>query len=70
MSEKRQFIAGATCPECGQLDKVQRVDNGTRVWVECVRCGMQKPLDEPPSPRDDTVQTVQLQAPIDPKKLH
>ena len=22
---KRQFIAGATCPECGQMDKIQRV---------------------------------------------
>lgn len=44
---KRQFIAGASCPECGQLDKIQRVESGTSVWMECVRCGMTRPLDTP-----------------------
>ena len=47
MSEKRQFIAGACCPDCGRQDKVQRVDNGAQVWMECVRCGMVRELDEP-----------------------
>lgn len=47
---KRQFIAGATCPECGQLDKIQRVQDGDKLWVECVACGMKKDLDaEPPA---------------------
>lgn len=41
---KRQFIAGAKCPECGQLDKVQRVIDGDRQWMECVACGMEKEL--------------------------
>ena len=50
MTEKRQFIAGACCPECGQQDKVQRVDNGAKVWMECVRCGMTRDLDEPAQP--------------------
>lgn len=47
---KRQFIAGATCPECGQLDKIQRVQDGDKLWMECVACGMKKDLDaEPPT---------------------
>lgn len=43
---KRQFIAGAVCPECNEQDKVQRLDDGEKVWMECVRCGMTKNLDE------------------------
>lgn len=47
---KRQFIAGASCPECGQLDKIQRVQDGDKLWMECVACGMKKDLDaEPPA---------------------
>ena len=33
---KRQFIAGATCPECGQMDKIQRVIDGDSQWMESV----------------------------------
>lgn len=47
---KRQFIAGATCPECGQLDKIQRVQDGDKLWMECVACGMKKDLDAEPAP--------------------
>ena len=42
---KRQFIAGATCPECGQMDKIQRVIDGDTQWMECVSCGATKDLD-------------------------
>ncbi|MGB2058744.1 MAG: YheV family putative metal-binding protein, partial [Alcanivorax sp.] len=42
---KRQFIAGATCPECGQMDKIQRVLDGDKQWMECVACGATKDLD-------------------------
>lgn len=58
MSEKRQFIAGASCPECGLLDKVQRVDDGQRVWMECVRCGMQRDLDEAPAAAESDQQAT------------
>ena len=43
---KRQFIAGATCPECGQVDKVQRVIDGDNQWMKCVACGATKDLGE------------------------
>lgn len=46
---KRQFIAGATCPECGQMDKIQRVIDGDKQWMECVACGAHKDLDGPPN---------------------
>lgn len=44
---KRQFIAGAACPECGQIDKVQRcIDKqADRQWMECVACGASKDLN-------------------------
>ena len=72
MSIKRQFIAGASCPQCGQLDKVQRVDNGEAVWMECVRCGMTRDLDEPtaqPSETGAEEQPVNIM-PADKGRLH
>ncbi|MBI2382218.1 MAG: YheV family putative metal-binding protein [Gammaproteobacteria bacterium] len=49
MSEsKRRFIAGATCPACGQVDKlVLYYQDGVKVH-ECVRCGYKKSELEPP----------------------
>ena len=41
---KRQFIAGATCPECGQMDKIQRVIDADKQWMECVACEATKDL--------------------------
>lgn len=48
MTIKRQFIAGASCPECQQQDKIQRVIDGDTMWMECVSCGMRKDLDAAP----------------------
>ncbi|MGJ3255753.1 MAG: YheV family putative metal-binding protein [Alcanivorax sp.] len=59
---KRQFIAGATCPECGQMDKIQRVIDGDAQWMECVSCGATKDLDaKPPEARDALAKPVTLQ---------
>jgi len=59
---KRQFIAGATCPECGQMDKIQRVIDGDTQWMECVSCGATKDLDaKPPETTDALAQPVSLQ---------
>ena len=59
---KRQFIAGATCPECGQMDKIQRIIDGDRQWMECVACGARKDLDDKPAEATDALaQPVTLQ---------
>ncbi|MGB2337448.1 MAG: YheV family putative metal-binding protein [Alcanivorax sp.] len=60
---KRQFIAGATCPECGQMDKIQRIIDGDSQWMECVACGAKKSLDDkPPAEATDALaQPVTLQ---------
>lgn len=50
MSVKRRFIAGATCPECGAVDKIVRVQDGDSLWMECVACDMRKDLDAEPAP--------------------
>jgi len=52
MTLKRQFIAGAVCPGCGQIDKVQRVSDGEKYWIVCVACGLEKDLDAEPEPTD------------------
>ena len=56
MTLKRQFIAGASCPGCGEVDKIQRVSDGDRMWMECVRCGYRKDLDA--SPPDSAVDAL------------
>ena len=59
---KRQFIAGATCPECGQQDKIQRIIDGDSQWMECVAWGAKKKLDDkPPETTDALAQPVTLQ---------
>jgi uncharacterized metal-binding protein (TIGR02443 family) len=47
MTVQRRFIAGAACPDCGAVDRIQRCIDGDNVWMECVACGMQR------SPEDD-----------------
>lgn len=48
MTEQRRFIAGAVCPDCGAVDRIQRCIEGDSVWMECVACGMRR------SPEDDS----------------
>jgi len=57
MSIKRQFIAGAKCPECGAEDKIQRCQTDERTWMHCLACGMDRnmddnPADESPAPAE------------------
>lgn len=59
MSIKRQFIAGAKCPECGAEDKIQRCQTDERMWMHCLACGMDRNMDdnsaeEPPTQKDTT----------------
>lgn len=60
---KRQFIAGATCPGCGAMDRIQRCSDGDNTWMECVACGLVRDLDQQPAATDATdanEQTVTL----------
>ncbi|MCH2556358.1 MAG: YheV family putative metal-binding protein [Alcanivorax sp.] len=63
MAVKRQFIAGAACPSCGALDRVQRCLDGERIWMECVACGMVRDLDQQPAAVDANEQPVALRGP-------
>ncbi|MFP1681746.1 YheV family putative metal-binding protein [Alloalcanivorax sp. C16-1] len=63
MAVKRQFIAGAACPSCGAVDRVQRCLDGERIWMECVACGMVRDLDEQPAAVDANEQPVALRGP-------
>jgi hypothetical protein len=51
---KRQFIAGATCPGCGAMDRIQRCNDGASTWMECVACGLLRDLDQQPAASEAT----------------
>jgi hypothetical protein len=42
---KRRFIAGAVCPACSELDKIQMWDEDGVPHRECVACGYADTLD-------------------------
>lgn len=57
MMVKKQFIAGAKCPRCSEMDKIRACKSATREWMECVACGYEEdrptevaPPTEAPSP--------------------
>ena len=60
---KRRFIAGASCPQCGAVDKIVRVEQGERIHMECIACGMIRNLDEAP-PRDQPTDEPVLGQPV------
>ena len=43
---KRRFIAGAVCPACSEMDKIQMWDEDSVPHRECVACGYADTLDE------------------------
>lgn len=61
MSIKRQFIAGAKCPECGAFDKIQRCQTEDRTWMHCLACGMDRNMDDSPKTDSPTSQTADSQ---------
>jgi uncharacterized metal-binding protein (TIGR02443 family) len=49
---KKQFIAGVTCPKCGQMDKILAFsDNGIN-YRECVSCGFKDEMRLSSTPRE------------------
>lgn len=43
---KRRFIAGAVCPACSEMDRVQMWDEDGVPHRECVACGYTDTLNE------------------------
>ena len=43
---KKRFIAGAVCPACSEMDKIQMWDEDGVPHRECVACGYADTLDE------------------------
>lgn len=64
---RRRFIAGASCPQCGAVDKIVRVEEGERVYMECVACNMIRDLDAEP-PREHPVDEPAVPVLIRPPK--
>lgn len=49
----RRFIAGATCPECHQMDKIVMFDDEAGVrFRECVSCGFKEKMSDQPSQKE------------------
>ena len=40
--QKKRFIAGAKCPQCGEMDTLMLFWRDNVEQVECVRCGYHK----------------------------
>ena len=58
MTVRRRFIASVNCPECGAADRVRRCEEGERVWIDCLACGMERAVQEPPEQQDPTAKPV------------
>ncbi|MCY4043640.1 MAG: YheV family putative metal-binding protein [Cellvibrionales bacterium] len=82
----RRFIAGATCPECHQMDKIVMFDDesGQR-FRECVACGFKEEMNDQPQQKEIKTRVnqpklgekplaheeeVQAVKILDPSKLH
>ncbi|HEY5644701.1 MAG TPA: YheV family putative metal-binding protein [Pseudomonadales bacterium] len=75
--KRPRFIAGAVCPKCGAMDRLQVIGDGDERARRCVSCGHQDQLSgaASPSPRsrldgglkpaggDEHRQTVRIIAP-------
>ena len=44
-TSKKRFIAGAVCPACSEMDKIQMWDVAGVPHRECVACGFSDTLD-------------------------
>ena len=56
----RRFIAGATCPECHQMDKVVMFDDEAGVrFRECVSCGFKEEMANQPTQKELTTRVNQ-----------
>lgn len=74
---KKQFIAGAKCPGCNEIDVVQRctvidgeeaeldaIPKDEKMWIVCVDCGHKDFLVENEEPSTDVEPTKDFSQPI------
>lgn len=38
IKQKKRFIAGAVCPECGEMDSIRVFQENGWEYQECIRC--------------------------------
>ena len=62
-STPRHFIAGAVCPECGEVDKLVMYQQAGQSWRECVRCDFKEEMNfqAAPSPLETRVERTEEQ---------
>jgi len=55
MSVVKRFIAGATCPRCGELDTLRMYRDDEKEYRECVECDFEDAmrLDGEPEPAEE-----------------
>jgi uncharacterized metal-binding protein (TIGR02443 family) len=46
MNKPRRFIAGATCPACGLVDKLFIYQQGNKNYCKCSRCGAMPTMEK------------------------
>ncbi|MDA9877178.1 YheV family putative metal-binding protein [bacterium] len=51
-STKKRFIAGVTCPKCGEMDKMQVYAEAGVDYRECVSCGFKDEMRLSSVPRE------------------
>ncbi|MGB0449853.1 MAG: YheV family putative zinc ribbon protein [Porticoccaceae bacterium] len=51
-STQKRFIAGVTCPKCGQMDKLQAYSLDGVDYRECVSCGFRDEMRVFSEPRE------------------
>jgi uncharacterized metal-binding protein (TIGR02443 family) len=52
--ERKQFIAGATCPKCSSKDTIYIYFDANLKWRKCTRC----PFNEPLKNKDSNVDEI------------
>lgn len=51
-STQKRFIAGVTCPKCGQMDKLKAYSEDGIDYRECVSCGFRDEMRVFSEPRE------------------
>ena len=55
---KKNFISGANCPSCHQMDTIMRIINENNTEFVCVHCGFRKNQNDAPKTTTNKPQAV------------